>query len=189
MSRPTSSESLIQVHDRTFRPYIRRDEVMEMVRDVASRINRDLAGQEVTLLVVLKGALVFAADLMRQLHMPVTLEVLRASSYRDAMSSTGTVVVEDAVPDVVGRHVIVVEDIIDSGTTMRELIKHLGSYGPASISVAALLSKPDVHQGSIQIDYVGREIARDFVVGYGMDYAGHGRHLDAIWIVDEALDT
>jgi len=180
---------LITVHDRTFRPYIRREEVLEMVRHIASEINRDFAGKEVTLLVVLKGAMVFAADLMRLLDLTVTVETLRASSYGNAMRSEGTVTLEDFVPDIEGRHVIIVEDIIDSGSTMRELIKHLSSYEPASVSVASLLSKPDLHQGRIQIDYVGREIAPDFVVGYGLDYAGQGRHLDAIWVVDDNPDT
>lgn len=176
---------LIRVHDRTFRPYIRRDEIDDMVNSIAEAVNKDFAGRELTLVVILRGALIFAADLMRRLNMPVTVEVLRASSYRDRMSSSGTVTLDEVVPDITGRHVLIVEDIVDSGTTMRELIKHLGSYEPASLSVAALLSKPDLHQGRIQIDYVGREIAPDFVVGYGLDYAGHGRNLDAIWIVDE----
>jgi hypoxanthine phosphoribosyltransferase len=178
-------QDIIRVHDRTFRPYIRREEIEDMVNAIAESINRDFAGRELTMVVILRGALVFAADLMRKLNMAVTVEVVRASSYRDQMSSSGTVTLDDVVPDITGRHVLIVEDIVDSGTTMRELIKHLSSYEPASLNVAALLSKPDLHQGRIQIDYVGREIAPDFVVGYGLDYAGHGRNLDAIWIVDE----
>ena len=176
---------MVQVRDRTFRPYITDDEVQEMVNDIAHQINHDYADREITLLVILQGAMVFACDLMRRLHVPVTVETLRASSYRDAMTSTGTVTVEDLVPDLTGRDVLIVEDIIDSGNTMSELIKHIASYEPASVGIAALLSKPEIHQGRIQIDYVGREIAPDFVVGYGLDYAGHGRNLNGIWIVEE----
>ena len=189
MTAQHTSESRLQVHDRTFRPYILRDEVQQMVRAVAKQINHDFAGKEVTLLVVLKGAMVFAAALMRLLDVPVTIETIRASSYRNSVRSSGTVSIEDWVPDVDGRHVILVEDIVDSGTTITELVKYLSSYQPASVAVAALLSKPDIHQGRIQIDYAGRDIAPDFVVGYGLDYAGYGRQLDAIWIEDETLDT
>lgn len=177
---------MIRVHDRTFRPFIRKEEIEEMVQNIADAVNRDFSGRELTLVVILRGAMVFASDLMRRLNMPVTVEVLRAASYRDQMSSSGTVTLDDVVPDIVGRHVLIVEDIVDSGTTMRELIKHFSSYEPASLNVVALLSKPELHQGRIQIDYVGREIAPDFVVGYGMDYAGQGRNLDSIWIVDES---
>jgi len=160
-----------------------------MVRSISTAINTDYIGREVVILVILRGAMVFASDLMRQLEMPVTVETIRAVSYLDQMKSSGAVSVEDVVLDITGRHVIIVEDIIDSGNTMEELIKHLGSYQPASVAVAALLSKPDLHNHRIQIDYIGREIAPDFVVGYGMDYAGMGRNLDSIWILDTEDDT
>lgn len=177
--------SMIQVRDKTFRPYITHEEVMEMVTDIANRINHDYAGREITMLVILNGAMVYAADLMRQIHVPVTVEALRASSYRDAMTSSGTVTLEDIVPDLSGRDVLIVEDIVDSGNTMVELVKHLAGYEPSSVALTALLSKPEIHQGRVQIDYVGREIAPDFVVGYGLDYAGHGRNLNGIWIVEQ----
>lgn len=121
--------------------------------------------------------------------MPVTVETLRASSYQNAMMSQGTVTLEDFVPDVAGRDILIVEDIVDSGNTIRELVKHLAAYEPSSVAVTALLSKPDSHKNRIQLDYVGREIGPDFVVGYGLDFAGHGRGLDAIWIVNEESDT
>lgn len=184
-----SSTDRLQVHDRTFRPYIHRDEVHSMVQSIADEMNHAYAGTEVTFLVILNGAMVFACDLMRRMNIPVSVETLRASSYKSALYSNGQVAVEDIVPDLRKRHVVIVEDIIDTGHTMRELIKHVSSLEPASVAVATLLSKPDVHQGSIQIDYVGREIGPDFVVGYGMDYAGYGRHLDAIWIIDESTDN
>ena len=177
--------SMIQVRDKTFRPFISHDDVMEMVDDIATRINHDYAGRELTMLVILQGAMVYAADLMRRLRIPVTVETIRASSYRDAMTSNGTVTLEDVVPDLYGRDVLIVEDIVDSGNTIEELVKHLAGYEPASIALTALLSKPEVHQGRVQIDYLGREIAPDFVVGYGLDYAGHGRNLNGIWIVEQ----
>lgn len=183
-SPPTATDR-VQVHDRTFRPYISANEIHQMVRRMAQDINRAYAGSEITMLVVLHGAMVFASDLMRHLTIPVAVETMKASSYRDAMQSSGVVGLEDVVPDVRGRHLLIVEDIVDTGRTMRELVKHLGIQEPLSVGLATLLSKPDVHKGMVDIDFLGRDIGPDFVVGYGMDYAGYGRHLDAIWVVDD----
>lgn len=182
------SPNVVRVRDRTFSPFIADVEIRTMVNTMAQQINHDYAGREILLLVILKGAMVFASDLMRELTIPLTVDTLRASSYRDAMRSSGSIDVEDIMPDVADKHVLIVEDIIDSGNTIKELIKRLGSYQPASIGIASLLSKPDVHGRELQIDYVGREIGREFVVGYGLDYAGYGRHLDAIWVVNPVTD-
>ncbi len=187
MNRPVETLRL-RVRDRTFRHFISRDEIATMVQRIAAEIERDYAGREITMLVILKGAMVFASDLMRQIDVPITVETLRASSYREAMRTSGTVNLEDVVPDIEGRNVIIIEDIIDSGNTIRELIKRLGSYQPASVAVAALLSKPEEHGREIQIDYLGREIGSEFVVGYGLDYAGYGRQYDSIWVVTEDGD-
>jgi len=178
----------VRVHDRSFRPYIGTDEIDVMVSDIADKINKDFIGQELTVLIILKGGFVFAADLIRRLRIPVKIETLRASSYGVAMTSSGLIDVEDDFPDLRERHVLIVEDIIDTGTTIVELIKRIGGLQPASVTVAALLSKPEMHRENLVIDYVGREIAPDFVVGYGMDYAGYGRELDAIWVVDPATE-
>lgn len=181
-----SPDQRIRVHDRTFRPYIRKDEIEDMVKEIATEINRDFAGEELTVLVILKGAMVFASDLIRQLTLPVSVEFTKASSYGNSMKSSGTLSIEGLFTEVTGRNVMIVEDIVDTGTTIRELIKHLSGLQPKSITVAALLSKPSMHAESLTtIDYVGREIAPDFVVGYGMDYAGQGRQLNAIWVASE----
>jgi hypoxanthine phosphoribosyltransferase len=178
-----STVQSIRVFDRTFEPYISEEEVQNIVSDVARQINAHYAGKEVTLLVILKGALPFAADLMRRLSIGVKLETLRASSYRQAMKSNGSVDLEDVVPDVRGEHVLIVEDIVDSGNTIRELVKRLSHFEPASVGVVSFLSKPDVHGRDIQLDFVGREIGPDFVVGYGLDYAGYGRQYPGVWVV------
>lgn len=173
----------IRVHDRTFRPYIHRHEIDEIVSNLAARINRDFAGQELVILIILKGAMIFAADLVRKINVPCVIETLRASSYRDGMSS-GILEIEAALPNVTDRNVMIVEDIIDTGKTVIELTKVLSGMSPASITVATLLSKPASQIEPMAIEYLGREIAPDFVVGYGMDYAGYGRELDAIWVVN-----
>ncbi|NQW30027.1 MAG: hypoxanthine phosphoribosyltransferase [Ignavibacteria bacterium] len=183
------TESRIRILDKSFKPYISAEKIEEAVVRIASEINKHHAGNEITVLVILKGAMMFASDLLRKLNMPCTVEFLRASSYRNSISSSGLVNIEDWIPDVTDRNVIIIEDIVDTGTTIRELIKHLSSYHPASVSVAAILSKPEVHEDQIAIEYVGINIPADFVVGYGMDYAGQGRHLNSIWVVDDTPDT
>lgn len=177
-----SPDKLIRVHDRTFRPYIHRHEIDELVGDIATRINRDFDGKELVVLVILKGAMIFASDLVRRLTVPCVIETLRASSYRDTMRS-GVLEIEEALPNVADRHILIVEDIVDTGNTIQELVKILSGMSPASVTVAALLSKPEAQSEPLVIEYLGREIAPDFVVGYGMDYAGYGRELDAVWVV------
>jgi hypoxanthine phosphoribosyltransferase len=183
------AESIIQVHDKTFRPLILRDEISAMVVSVASKINRDFAGEELTVIVILKGSFLFAADLVRHLTMPVVVEFARASSYGKGMTSSGTVTIEGLSADVEGRNILLIEDIVESGTTITELKKHLSLLHPKSLTVAALLSKPSVHNDAVSVDYIGREIGSEFVVGYGLDYAEQGRHLADIWVYDASPEA
>lgn len=179
----------IRVRDKVFRQFISREEIAAMVKRIASEINADFAGQELVLLVILKGAMVFASDLIRELRIPVSIDFLQAASYHDNLHSKGHVELEDKVLDIENRHVLIVEDIIDSGLTMNELIKHLSSYRPASVSITSLLSKPDAHRERMQIDYLGREIPPYFVIGYGLDYGGFGRQYDGIWSMSDETGT
>lgn len=175
----------VRVHDRTFRPHISRDEIRAAVARIADGINHDFAGQELTVLIILRGGMVFGSDLIRMLTVPCRIETLRAASYQTGMMSQGIIDVEDVFPDLENRNVLIVEDIVDTGTTIVELIKQISGLHPASVTVAALLSKPAMQKERLIIDYMGLEIGPDFVVGYGMDYAGYGRELDSIWIVDD----
>lgn len=187
VDRAAPAEQLVRVHDRTFRPHISSNEIREVVARIAKKINHDFAGKELTILIILRGGFVFGADLVRMLNVPCRIETLRAASYHAGMMSQGMIDVEDVFPDLTNRNVLIVEDIIDTGTTIVELIKQISGLQPASITVAALLSKPEMHKERLNIDYVGLEIGSDFVVGYGMDYAGYGRELDSIWIVDDDM--
>lgn len=181
----SSKESRVVVNDRVFRPFIDAGEIAEMVSDIAGKINADFAGQELTVLVILKGSVIFASDLVRHLSIPVRMEFTRASSYGTGMQSSGSIVLEGLFTDVTERNVVIIEDIVDSGTTITELRKHLAALQPKSLTVAALLSKPAMHRETVTIDYLGRAIGPEFVVGYGLDYAEYGRHLDGIWVLDE----
>lgn len=175
----------IVLHGTVFERYIERTVIAETIHRMAAAIENDYAGRQLVLLVVLKGAMMFAADLARALHLSLQLEFVRASSYGAAMTSSGAVALDGSLEFVRKRDVLVIEDIADSGATIHAICTHLRHYDPASIAVATLLSKPAVHKGTIQLDYVGMEIEPVFVVGYGLDYNESGRNLADIYRLAE----
>src|SRR5689334_9847516 len=139
---------------------------------MAAAIDADYAGREVLLVGVLKGAVMVMADLARALTVPVSLEFMAVSSYGSGTSSSGVVrILKDLDKDITDRHVLVVEDIIDSGLTLSWLLRNLKSRGPATVEVCALLRKPEAQKVDVVVRYVGFEIPDEFVVGYGLDYA------------------
>lgn len=174
-----------RILDRNFRLLIAAQEVSEILGSIAAQIDRDYYGKHVTFVVILRGAFIFAADLVRRVKVSCNMEFVYASSYGDGTRSIGRVEINARGIDVLGRHVVIVEDIVDTGNTIIELIKFLSSQNPASITVAALLSKPTEHPAELVIDYVGKEIPSGFVIGYGMDYAGMGRNLESIYTAIE----
>ncbi len=145
---------------------------------MAAEIDRDYAGQDVLLVGVLKGAVMVMADLARALHAPVQMDWMAVSSYGSGTKSSGVVrILKDLDTDISGRHVLIVEDIIDSGLTLSWLLANLGSRGPASVEVLTLLRKPDAAKVEVDARYVGFDIPNEFVVGYGLDYAERYRNL------------
>lgn len=175
-----NNPSAIDLHGRTFVPYISADTLATAVKRIAGEIERDYAGHELTLLIVLKGALVFAADLLRQLKMPVHVEFIRASSYRDTRSS-GNVTLDGTLECIRRRDVLIIEDIADTGKTLDAVVCHIKQYEPTSVAIATLLSKPTIHNNAIPLRYVGIEIEPVFVVGYGLDYNELGRNLPSLY--------
>lgn len=151
------------------------------VRELALKINQDYSGREVTMICVLKGSFVFFADLIRSIDVPMTTEFLGLSSYGNLTESSGEVKVTlDLQEPIEGRHVIVIEDIVDTGITLQFLKTVLETRKPASIKVCTLLLKPEKLKVPVDIDYIGFEIGNDFVVGYGVDYAEKYRGLPYI---------
>ena len=153
-------------------------------------MRRDAAGPESDLLLVgvLKGAVMFMTDLARALPLPVQLEFMAVSSYGSSTSSSGVVrILKDLDRDIAGRHVLIVEDIIDSGLTLSWLLKNLESRNPASLAVCTLLRKPDAVKVDVEVRYVGFDIPNEFVVGYGLDYAERYRDLPFIGTLDPAV--
>ena len=160
------------------------DELAAKVDELAARISADYAGEEILLVGVLKGAVFFMADLARRIKAPVALDFMAVSSYGSSTDSSGVVrILKDLDLEIAGRHVLIVEDIIDSGLTLSYLLKNLRSRRPASLEVCALLTKPSRRRIEIPCKYIGFEIEDKFVVGYGLDLADHFRTLDFIGVL------
>jgi len=157
------------------------DEIEAKIVELAARIDADYADREPLLVGVLKGAVIFMSDLSRQLSRPSTMEFMACSSYGSAATSSGVVrILKDLDRDITGRDILIVEDVIDSGLTLSWLLKNLQARNPASVEVVALLRKPDAFKIAVPVRYVGFEIANEFVVGYGLDYAERYRDLPYI---------
>ncbi len=146
--------------------------------ELAAQIDADYAGREVLLVGVLKGAVMVMADLARRLRSSVQMDWMAVSSYGAGTTSSGVVrILKDLDTDLTGRHVLIVEDIVDSGLTLSWLLSNLRSRGPASVEVAAMLRKPEAAKVEVDVRYVGFDIPTEFVVGYGLDYAERYRNL------------
>lgn len=184
----------MQVLDKEFRPYLKAEEIQTIVKDTAARMYADLKdvrdpmGQYPLLLPILNGAFVFAADLCRELgNLGMESEVcfVKNSSY-SGTHSTGTVMQLIGFPDSIkDRDVVIVEDIIETGISVAHNIEQLQQMGVRSIRVCCLFHKPELFKGDYKIDYIGRNIDNDFIVGYGLDYSEHGRMLKDVWILDK----
>ena len=173
----------IHVLDRDFELSIREDEIMEKIKKVAAQLNTDYAGRKPVMVCILNGAFMFAADLVRYLDFQPEIIFARFSSY-DGMDTTGEVrELLGITADVVGRDIIIVEDIVDTGITMSNILPKFQQMGVNSVKVACLLQKPDKLKVDIKIDYCALQIPNDFIVGYGLDYDGFGRNYRDIYKV------
>ena len=160
------------------------EELDERVRDIAAEIEKDYEGKEVMLISVLRGSFVFMADLCRRIDLPCTVDFMAVSSYGKGTSSSGQVqITKDLSSDISGKHIIVVEDILDSGNTLSYLLKLLEQRNPASIRLCTLLDKPERRVKPVEVHYSGFSIPDAFVVGYGLDYAEKYRNMPYIGIL------
>jgi hypoxanthine phosphoribosyltransferase len=163
---------------------IDQEQIRARLAEMCRSIETDYAGKDVLLVGVLKGAVMVMADLARELTLPITMDWMAVSSYGSGTSSSGVVrILKDLDTDLMGRHVLIVEDIIDSGLTLSWLLANLKSRGPASVEVCALLRKPEAASVEIDVKYVGFDIPNKFVVGYGLDYAEKYRNLRSVGIL------
>lgn len=160
------------------------EELAKRIEEIGAEITKDYAGKEILMIGVLRGAVIFMADLARAIKVPVAIDFMAVSSYGSGTSSSGVVrILKDLDEDVAGKHVLVVEDIIDSGLTLNYLLDNLKSRKPASIKLCTLLNKPERRKVKVDIDYNGFDVPDYFVIGYGLDYAEKYRNLPFIGIL------
>lgn len=165
---------------------ISAEELQEKVSEIGARVSRDYAGKDLVMVGVLRGAVVFIADLLRSLTIPCEIDFMAVSSYGSSRDSSGVVrILKDLDDSISGRDVLIVEDIVDSGLTLNYLMRNLRARDPASLEVCALLTKPDRRRVDIPIRYTGFEIPNEFVVGYGLDFAQRYRNLDHVALLPE----
>ena len=171
----------IKVLDREFSIYITEDEIQSRITALAEKINDDLKGRDVLFFGILNGAFLFAADLFRQINLNAQISFIKLASYEGTSSSGKIKELIGWNEDITGKTVVVLEDIIDTGSTMERIIGELTLRKASEVKICTLLFKPEAYTRDIPIDYIGFEIPNSFVVGYGLDYDGYGRNLKSIY--------
>lgn len=177
--------STVQIKDKRFKTFIPESEILQRVKAVADKINQDMAGKNPLFLAVLNGSFVFAADLMRYITIPSEISFVKLASYQGTQSTGDVKEVIGINEDLENRTVIIVEDIVDTGNTMKRMLETLGTRKPESLHICTLLLKPEKLKVPLNIEYVAMEIPNDFILGYGLDYDQQGRNLRDIYVLDE----
>ncbi|MBR0165512.1 MAG: hypoxanthine phosphoribosyltransferase [Prevotella sp.] len=175
--------SIVRVKDKTFRKSIPESEIKARVKAVAQQISKDLEGKNPLFLGVLNGSFIFAADLMREMTIPCEISFVKLASYQGTTSTGKVKEVIGINEDLSGRTIVIVEDIVESGRTMKRMIESLGTRNPESVHICALFFKPDKLKEDLTIDYVAFRIPDDFIVGYGLDYDQQGRELKDVYTI------
>jgi hypoxanthine phosphoribosyltransferase len=179
---------LSKVSDQITKVLVTEEQINEKVAELAAELDKKYADKDVLLVGVLKGAVMFMADLSRAMQIPVQMDWMAVSSYGSGTVSSGVVrILKDLDADVLGRHVVIVEDIIDSGLTLSWLVGNLEARGAASVEVVALLRKPAAAKVEVNVGLVGFDIPNEFVVGYGLDYAERYRTLKGVAVLSPAV--
>ena len=177
--------SIVKIKDKTFKTSITEVEIKARVNALAQQISKDMEGKTPLFLGVLNGAFIFAADLMREMTIPCEISFVKLASYQGTTSTGKVKEVLGINENLSGRTVIIVEDIVESGQTMKRMVESLGTRNPASVHICALFFKPDKLQEELTLDYVAFRIPDDFIVGYGLDYDQLGRNLKDIYTIVE----
>jgi len=177
--------SRVTIKDKTFETSIPEAEILERVKAVAAQINQDMADKNPLFLAVLNGAFVFAADLMREITIPCEISFVKLASYQGTTSTGKVHEVLGVNENLSGRTIVIIEDIIDTGLTMKQMIESLGTRNPESIHICTLLLKPEKLKEKLDVEYVAFRIPNDFILGYGLDYDQQGRNLRDIYTLVE----
>jgi len=171
-------------HDQSVEVLLSADQIQKRIAELGAQITKDYQGKELTLVGIMKGSVFFLTDLARQIDLPLTMELMGLSSYQGGTETTGEVrITSDLSKPMHGRHLLIVEDIIDTGLTMKFLLENLGARHPASVKVATLLEKPSRAKVKVNIDYKGFVIEDRFVVGYGLDYGEKYRNIPFVGVL------
>lgn len=173
----------VLVNDKLFEPYIQRETIAQQVSIVGKQINKDYAGLNPLFLGILNGSFVFASDLFRQVTVQAEISFIKLASYKGTTSTGNIITAIGLEENIQGRHIVILEDIIDTGRTLHSFLPQLHNQNPASVKIACFLSKPDARQFDVQPDYTCFEIPDNFVVGYGLDYDGYGRNLPDLYTI------
>lgn len=172
---------MIQIHDKQFEPYISAEDIAVQIDRIAEEINKDYEDKNPIFISILNGAFIFASDVFKKIRGDAEICFIKLASYK-GVKSTGKVITAIGLDaDLYERHIIILEDIVDTGKTLSQFLPQLTHYHPASLKIAVLLHKPDAKVHPISIDYLGFTIPNKFVVGYGLDYDGLGRNLKEIY--------
>ncbi|HEU4607627.1 MAG TPA: hypoxanthine phosphoribosyltransferase [Chitinophagaceae bacterium] len=175
----------VRVHDKYFEPYLDEETIAARVLEMAKRLDEEYAGKKPLFIAILNGSFMFAADLFRTLTIDAEICFIKLASYKGSKSTGHVITAIGLDTDIIDRHVIIIEDIVDTGKTLTEFLPQLEHQQPASLKIVALLHKPDATVYPLQIDYLGFTIPNKFVVGYGLDYDGLGRNLPALYQLAE----
>ncbi|MGV3613455.1 MAG: hypoxanthine phosphoribosyltransferase [Fluviicola sp.] len=174
-------DKVLQLNDKTFEIFIQKEKIQQEISALAARLEQDYAGKEVVFIAVLNGAFMFAADLMKSFSLPCEITFVKMSSYQGMHSSGRVDEVIGLTTSVKDKHVVILEDIVDTGITMEKLFTLLSVEKPASLEIATLLFKPEAFKGTHTPTYIGFSIPNKFVVGYGLDYDELGRNTEHIY--------
>ena len=178
--------SIIKVHDKEFVPFISSNTIQNKVKDLAAQLSQDYKDKRPLFIAILNGSFIFASDLFKQLDIEAEICFIKLASYKGTKSTGHVVTAIGLDTDIKGRHVVILEDIIDTGKTIYEFLPQINNQQPASVKIAALLHKPEATQFHFPIDYTCFSIPNKFVLGYGLDYDGLGRNINEIYQLHEA---
>ena len=180
--------SIVKIKDKTFKTSIPEGEIKQRVKELAQRISHDLEGKNPLLLGVLNGSFIFAADLMREMTIPCEISFVKLASYQGVLSTGKVKEIIGINENLSGRDIVIVEDIVDTGRTMKQMVDSLATRNPASVRICTLFVKPDKLEEPLDIEYAAFSIPNDFILGYGLDYDQQGRGLKEIYtLVEEYL--
>ena len=175
--------STVRIHDKLFEPFLSSEEISEKIKQLTDQLNRDYEGKRPLFIAILNGSFMFAADLFKELRIDAEICFIKLASYKGTKSSGQVITAIGLDIDIFDRHVLILEDIVDTGKTMNEFLPQLKHQQPASLKIVALLDKPEAKLYPIKVDYLGFTIPNKFVVGYGLDYSGLGRNIDSIYVL------